>query len=204
MGACFRPGVQQSQNGGKEMTVELVWKRTKDELVDKIDQRVDENDASKPRLNPMNVFENEEELHGSDTTPNKPEQDQDEGDEKQNGAQEMDTENHIINAIEEESTSYTNAMSHQVGTTQEEMKKILSSANCVDESRVNACMSACDNYICCFFDEPYDYNMWNKCSRHRTNKNVQDDVQDVLMQLRDYCVPANIATLKSVSLLHTW
>eukprot|EP00957_Ditylum_brightwellii_P089010 6778409-Ditylum_brightwellii.AAC.1 len=84
-------------------------------------------------------------------------------------------------------------MAQYVKVTLEEVQKRCTSANFVDVSGVHACISSCDNYLCFFDNGPYGCNMWNDYSKCQSckfiNDNFEDDDQDVMMTLRDDCVP---------------
>eukprot|EP00957_Ditylum_brightwellii_P089011 6778409-Ditylum_brightwellii.AAC.2 len=69
---------------GKTLNAKFVWERINNEVIHKADKGDDsENGDSKPRISLMDASESKEEVHRSDPTPNKAEQDQDKCDDKQ-------------------------------------------------------------------------------------------------------------------------
>jgi len=105
-------------------------------------------------------------------------------------------DNYNTSPINEEPPSSTNAPVQHVKATPEEVQKRCASSNLVDVSGVHACMSVCDDYLCCFDDGPDACNTWSGCRNYQACKfisdNLKDDIQDAMTQVRDACAPANI------------
>mmetsp|Transcript_15121 Transcript_15121/g.20043 ORF Transcript_15121/g.20043 Transcript_15121/m.20043 type:complete len:981 (+) Transcript_15121:67-3009(+) len=98
---------------------------------------------------------------------------------------------------EEELTSSTNtAVTQHVKATPEEVQKRCARSKLVEPSGVHSCISACEDYLCCFDDGKNGCNTWNECHKYQACKfisdNFKDDTQDAMVKLQDACTPASI------------